>query len=501
MSLVLGHEWLSGLRGWLEEMGYSRVSVRFYLACLHRLADWLVTQQWEPSRLAEEGVLELYFAQHKTVRGRSIARGYRSSIRVAVSAWLRYARQMEWIAQKPIRTEAELEARPLQTPPWLESFENHLRQSGYRRFTRRAHLGHLSRLKIYLDQQELPLPALAADEVLQGYCLKRTQSVRNQVRQAVQCWLKFARAAGLVAQLDCPADETPELICGYLQFAREHRGLSAGALHGHKTQLLALARYLTSQGHPRLVEIPLPLLDSFLAQRCQTRDEIIRSGWSLRAFLRYLFLIGEEVEDRSRWLTAPRTYQNQRLPKHLSDQQLGQALMLIDRKTAQGKKRWAVFALLVNYGLRVGEVADLHLDEVDLGGGLLRVRRSKTGAESLYPLTPAVEEALRQYLAVRPVAPYPQLFLTSRAPHRPYASGGSLASPCLASTLKLVHGAPGKGGHVLRHTLARRLRQSGVPLQMIRQVLGHKASASTGRYLRIALDELREVADNYAELL
>ncbi len=64
MALVLRHEWLKSLQRWLETEGYSRVSVRFYMACLHRLADWLAANNLEPIRLAESEILELYFAQH-----------------------------------------------------------------------------------------------------------------------------------------------------------------------------------------------------------------------------------------------------------------------------------------------------------------------------------------------------------------------------------------------------------------------------------------------------
>ena len=501
MALVLRHEWLKSLQRWLETEGYSRVSVRFYLACLHRLADWLAANNLEPTRLAESEILELYFAQHRTVRGRAAARGYRPSVRVAVSAWLRYAREIELLPPPSPRSPAELDARPLKTKPWLEPFVGYLRELGFRRTTIRTYLMDLSQVGTYLEKQGRNVEHLASPDILHDYLQQRTPSAVRHIQWAIQRWRNYGRAVGILPELEIPVEKIPEPIRGYLQFAREHRGLSASTLHSHKTQLLQLADFVIRERQPGLQKIPLPVLDAFLAERCRTRDEVIRVSWPIRAFLRYLFLVGEEAEDRSRWVTAPRAYQNQRVPKHLSDNQLAQALRLVDRQSVGGKKRWAVFALLVNYGLRVGEVAGLRLDEVNFDAGLLRVRRSKTGVESVYPLTPAVEEALRQYLTVRPAVDLPQLFLTSTAPYRPYASGGSLAAPCIASVLKRVHGVPGKGGHVLRHTLARRLRQSGVPLPVIRQVLGHKASASTGRYLRIALDELREVADNYAELL
>jgi integrase len=104
-------------------------------------------------------------------------------------------------------------------------------------------------------------------------------------------------------------------------------------------------------------------------------------------------------------------------------------------------------------------------------------------------------------LEVRPASSFPQVFLTTTAPYRPYARGNSIGGPCVSTFLRRVAGAPGAGSHILRHTLARRMRQAGVPLPVMRKILGQTASNSTGHYLRIDLDELREVADNYAELL
>lgn len=501
--MLLRHEWLKSLQQWLKREGYSRVSVRFYLACLHRLADWLSEHNLEPIRLAEPEIVDSYFDQHKNVQGRSLRAGYRPSIRVAISAWLRYAREMELLPPPPARSLAELEARPLITRPWLEPFVRHLRGSGFRRSTIRTHLMYLSKLGDYLEEQGLKVDQLASPEILQGYLqpLERAPASKIKIQWAVDRWLEYARSQGLLVEAEIPVQALPELVRGYLEFAREHRGLSASTLHSHKGQLLALADFVTRHGLPGLVGVPLALLETFIAERSRTRDEVIRVSWPVRAFMRYLFMVGEEPKDRSRWITAPRTYQNQRLPRHLSDDQLGQMLRLVDRETVIGKKRWAVLALLVNYGLRVGEVAGLRLNEVNFEAKLLRVRRSKTGEESVYPITPAVEEALREYLTVRPEAPFLEFFLTTKAPFRPYASGGSLASPCVSSILKRVPGVPGKGGHVLRHTLARRLRQAGLPLAVIRQIMGHKASTSTGRYIRIALEELREVADNYADFL
>lgn len=494
--------WLVYFAAWLQAKGYARSSRESYLISLRAIHAWLEAQGWEPARLVDPEVLELYGKDWERSHPAS-RRASRLQIRNSVRCWLRYARETGLVPPLPPR---DPETRPLKTRPWLEPFERHLRREGYRRAIIQRHLERLAQVGDFLADRNLRPPQLAEPETLELYIREWAANAtagpasRTQIRGAVRRWLDYARANGIVAPLPAVA-EGPPLVEDYLLFAETHQGLSASSRREHRRWLVALADFTARHGHPELVDIPLSLLDSFVAGGRGSRDEVTRVARSVRSFLSYLFLMGHEPRDRSRWIDTPRRYRNERLPRHLSDAQLEQALAQVDRNSAHGKKVWAVLALLTNYGLRVGEVACLRLDDVDLEGCRLRVMRSKTRQESVYPLTPAVEEALRDYLGVRPASEHLEVFLTSRAPHRPYAGGGCLVGPCVRAILARVVGNRGCGGHVLRHTLARRLRQAGVSLPLMRQILGHKSSTSTGCYLRIALDELREVANNYANLL
>jgi integrase/recombinase XerD len=397
------------------------------------------------------------------------------------------------------------EAPSLKTRAWLEPFERHLHQQGYRRSAIRRHLKWLALVGDYLDARAIDPLRLAEPATVQQYLDywenlgERPRPAEIQrIQIAVRQWLRYARHTGQLAE---PKDDAPPLIREYLQFQRDHRGLSVSGLKAQQRQLVSLGDYISRRGLRSLVDIPLGVLDEFVADGRRSRSDVISVGAAVRGFLRYLFLMGKEPVDRSRWITLPRKYRNERLPLHLSDLQLEQALRSVNRQTYFGKKRWAILTLLSNYGLRIGEVARLRLEDVDFKGKSLRVWRNKTGRESIFPLTPAVEEALLDYLAVRPPAAFPELFLTSVAPYRPYARGSSMGGHCVSPVLAKVAGVPGKGAHVFRHTLARRMRQEGLPLPLMRQVLGHESSNSTGHYQRIALDELREVSDNYANLL
>ncbi|MDI1338125.1 MAG: tyrosine-type recombinase/integrase [Lacunisphaera sp.] len=498
----MASSWLTEFSQWLELRGYTRNSIKCYLSRLRKLAAWLEAGGCEPLRLAEPGVVERYLEDLEDSRQVPLGGASRRQIGDSVGCWLRYARATGLLVPEPL---IDPETRPLKTRAWLEPFAQHLRLAGHRRNHVRTHLYLLARVGDFLkghglEPMDLAKPA-TLDLCLQTGEVAHGPNVRKQLHSAVQHWLAYARRIGLVPSLSVP--QAPPLVEDYLRFAREHRGLSPSSLGQYRTVLLGLAEFLPRHGVASLVAIPLDLVEQYLTEagRGRSRTSLASSGAAVRGFLRWLFLIGEEPEDRSRWLEGPQVYREMRLPRHLDDQQLQQTLGLIDRATRIGKRDWLVMVLISGYGLRIGEVAHLRLEDLDWQAHRLRVRRSKTQSETFFPTTDALEEAWAAYLEVRPATLHRELFVTWRAPIRPYASGGALGERAVSRYLRQVPGTPAQGAHVLRHTLARRLRQSGEPVTVIRRILGHQSSTSTGRYLRIATDELREVAANYSDLL
>ena len=407
-------------------------------------------------------------------------------------------------------------ARHRATPygEWLDGFVTYLRSKEFGRTAVRASVCYLYPFGRWLQAQGLPLQALT-EEALAAYGQAWDEAYRHRHGRApargtwllatrcVRELMHYGRQAGLLPSAVEPPSSLPIEVVDYLDFCRTHRGLSRHSLEHTRHYLARLASFCGAQGTLGMVGIPLAVLDGFLAHLGQEmkRESLHGVTGIIRGYLRYLFLAGAEPEDRSRWLEYPSVFRQMRLPRHLSDAQLAAVLERVDRATPSGKRDWAVLMLLVGYGLRIGEVALLRLMDIDFAGASLHVRRVKGGGEQTLPLTGAVAEALRDYIEhVRPRSAHGEVFLTFRHPIRPYRDGFALSTVCVRKYLRDCD-LPAHGAHVFRHTTARRLRQGGAPLGVVRQVLGHRSTETTNRYLRIALEELREVADNYAELL
>lgn len=395
---------------------------------------------------------------------------------------------------------------------WLLALAQDLETRGYDHRTISRHLGRLRTLAVSFSERGLGPESLHAPGALQEYFEEFSagfyqlhgrppgKASLSQIRSASRHLVEFAQRSGRLRAPEKPP--LPPYVAEFLEFCRVHRGLSESSLGDYKRVLLLLRGFLLARGHSQMTDVSIDLLDEFTQEYAQGRSRGTVSGAmsGLRAFLRWLFLVGRESDDRSGLILGPRMYREMRLPKHLTDAQFEEFLTKVNRTTMSGKQEWAAILLVSLLGLRIGEVVAMCLDDLDLEAGRLHLQRPKTQRPSLMPLCSELREALEDYLRVRPETEHQELFVTQVAPVRPYACGTSLGNR-IRKHLSKVKGAPAFGPHALRHTLARRLLQGGTPLPVIRRVLGHVNSNSTGRYLRIATDELAEVADNYGELL
>ena len=162
-----------------------------------------------------------------------------------------------------------------------------------------------------------------------------------------------------------------------------------------------------------------------------------------------------------------------------------------DRRTAIGRRDYAVILLLLRLGLRAGEVAALSLGDIDWRSGEVVVH-GKGGRLDRLPLPADVGEAIAGYLARgRPRCPRREVFLRAAAPLEGLSRFG--ISSVVRSACTRAGLAP-FGAHRLRPGLACQMVAAGVPVPAIGAVLRHRSVTSTANYARVDVERLREVA-------
>jgi len=147
--------------------------------------------------------------------------------------------------------------------------------------------------------------------------------------------------------------------------------------------------------------------------------------------------------------------------------------------TRQARLNLAVFYLLVDSGLRCGELVELRCEDADLAARRLCVRHAKLQRDRLVYLSPRTIQTLRAYLAIREAARTDHLFVQR---------GSALTTRCIAGRLQRWGTAVGirLSPHRLRHTYATRLLNAGMPVASLQKTLGHRSLDKTVLYARIA---------------
>lgn len=163
------------------------------------------------------------------------------------------------------------------------------------------------------------------------------------------------------------------------------------------------------------------------------------------------------------------------LPRDVSDRTVSQLLAVIDDRRDR-----AIFGLMIDAGLRVGEVVDLQLRDLhpveQIGLARLRVH-GKGDKERIVWLTAEVVHHIQQWLQQRPQSESPYLFLNQH--RRPLSVSGiqfRLKQYCQQAGVQLTC-------HQLRHTFARRLVEHNMPIDSLAKLLGHNDLQTTQRYI------------------
>jgi site-specific recombinase XerD len=215
---------------------------------------------------------------------------------------------------------------------------------------------------------------------------------------------------------------------------------------------------------------------------------------ALRAFLRYLYRHGRIRTDLAACVPSVAAWSFSRLPAFLRPDQLEQVLAQCDRKSATGRRDYAMLLLFARLGLRAAEVAALRLDEIDWQSGCLAIR-NKGGRWTQMPLPQDVGEAIADYLAnARPSCTDRHVFIRDHAPRTGFTNSTSVSAVASRALARAGIDFPRKGAHLFRHNLATEMLRQGASLTEIGQLLRHQHPDTTRIYAKVDLAALRELA-------
>lgn len=195
----------------------------------------------------------------------------------------------------------------------------------------------------------------------------------------------------------------------------EERGLAAGTVRGYVDHA---RRFLDGLGEAGLKGLgPSAVTDALLRESRSVSVSATQNFLSgLRAFLRFGFVEGLIDSDLTGAALAVTGRRRSSLPRGISSADARALLASCDRRTALGRRDYALLITLLRLGLRRSEVARLQLDDVDWRSGEVVIRGKAARADRL-PLPAEVGDAIANYLRRgRPRSERRELFLQARAP-------------------------------------------------------------------------------------
>ncbi|MGH3451956.1 MAG: tyrosine-type recombinase/integrase [Haloechinothrix sp.] len=340
--------------------------------------------------------------------------------------------------------------------------------------------------------------AFVADRVARHHaCTGSMRPMAKEIRGPVEQMLSVVLPGFAPSGRPQHAQPFVDAVPGFFDYLVGERGLRPASVLSYRHHLDRFETYLRRIGVESIRELSPTVLSAFVVERAAAglAKSTVRDGVGvLRVFLRYAHRQGVLVSDLSDAVGWPQVYRLSNIPRSISWEDVNRVLAGVDRRTAAGRRDYAILLLLVTYGLRGREVAALTLDDIDWKRERLAVPERKAGHSTAFPLSAVVGEALADYLQRgRPATADRHVFFRAVAPRRPI---GAAAVSALARHHLLAAGVevPRPGSHTLRHCAVQRLVDAGFDLKTIGDFVGHRSARSTEVYAKVAVEALREVA-------
>jgi len=263
-------------------------------------------------------------------------------------------------------------------------------------------------------------------------------------------------------------------------------GLAKNTLASYRQDLQQLQRFLKGAS---LLEAREEHLSRFLASRRGRTSSAARRLSTLKRFYGWCVRERKIAVDPTLKIDPPK--RAPRFPKTLSEADVEALLAAPDTRTALGMRDRAMLEVLYASGLRVSELVQVKVFEVNLDQNVIRVM-GKGSKERLVPLGEEAAEWVRKFSAEfrrqilgKRTSDY--LFVTGR--------GSSMTRQAFWQNLKRYGGraVPGKplSPHVLRHAFATHLINHGADLRVVQMLLGHADISTTQIYTHVARERLK----------
>ncbi len=294
------------------------------------------------------------------------------------------------------------------------------------------------------------------------------------------------------------------MIETFLTHLEKERDVSPNTLSAYSSDLAGFHEFL--KRHLGVEEVAWDQVDrltmrawlAHLHRKGLSRRSSARALSAARSFFRFLHRADVVESNPARAVGSPKLEKH--LPGHLDRAQV-ETLFAAAATRAQGGRftdvrDLAILELFYTAGLRLSELRGVNRADLDLLGGVVKVR-GKGRKERIVPVGSMAQRALREYERVRDellvkvgaAGDRTGFFLSQRGQRM----GAKTLHNAVTAWLGRVDEGAGLSAHALRHTFATHLLDGGADLRAVQELLGHASITTTQIYTHMSVERLKQV--------
>jgi integrase/recombinase XerD len=285
----------------------------------------------------------------------------------------------------------------------------------------------------------------------------------------------------------------PGPIDRFLDAVWMERGLSPNTLAAYRADLTALERWLDEREQSLMTAQRGDVL-AFMASRVQAGARprsTARQLSSFRRFYRYQLREGQLREDPTAQIAMPKVGRS--LPRSLTEEEVEALLAAPAVSDPLGHRDRTMLEVLYATGLRVSELVNLKLVQVNLNQGVLKIV-GKGNRERMIPLGEEAVQWIQQFLQ----GPRVEILLERQTDFLfPTRRGDRMTRQAFWHIIKRYARKAGVSKdlspHTLRHAFATHLLNHGADLRVVQMLLGHSDLSTTQIYTHVARERLKDV--------
>jgi len=298
-----------------------------------------------------------------------------------------------------------------------------------------------------------------------------------------------------IKPFECPECFSTEYIAFQKEF--KERDYANATIISNNNILHKFLYFLKERDIPYSSAITPEIITEFLSGYASNKPRYVSTVlYVLRNFLTFIHVSGFIGTDLVISLPHVRILRNAFIPHSWNTEDVKKLLASIDRGCQKGKRDYAILLVVTRLGLRVSDIRSLELSSLNWSRRTVSLTVQKTKKAIELPLLDDIGWAIIDYLKNgRPKTKCTRVFVRHRAPYDAVGENESFYRE-LHRYMQSAGITPPAGIHCglhsLRSTLARKMLETGAPLPVISETLGHTNINTTSIYLKIDLEGLKK---------